>query len=593
MSSSTPIASTLPRLRASQRIVALAHVVLFHCAVDSSAAPIATHRHRRGWIWAFSGVIAAVVIVLALLAAAVPLSSDSLRHRVTAALSDRLDSDVTLGELHLRLFPRLHVEGSALVIKKRGRENVPPLISVKQFSADADLVGLMRKHVAHIQLIGLDIEVPPGRDHHDGDDDDAPATQGSGRAVATTGTAPATGDGTRSPRVAHDSPGPEAYENGVVVDAMDSTDARLAIISSHADKPPKVWDIHTLHMDGVGVTEAMPYRATLTNGIPRGEIVTKGRFGPWHRDEPGDTPLDGTYTFDKADLSIFKGIAGILSSRGSFGGTLARIDARGETDTPDFTINVSGHPFPLHTTYHTIIDGTNGDTILKRIDASFLQSALVATGGVIDTPGKAGRSVSLDVTIDRARLEDIMMMAVKTPKPPMTGALKMATTFLLPPGDADVVDRLRLDGRFAIADARFTSYDVQGKINELSHRGRGKSPETPNSAVLSKFDGRFSLGGGRLHLPSVEFAVPGAEVKLAGSYALRPETLDFKGLLLLDAKISETQTGIKSILLKAVDPLFKQRDGSGSAIPIQISGTRDDPSFGLDVHRVFHRGDAR
>lgn len=563
--------------------------------VEPADSPAASHRRRRPWIWAFTGVIAAVVIVLAVLATAVPLSSDSLRHRVIAALSDRLDSDVTLGDLHLRLFPRLHVEGSALVIRKRGRENVPPLISVKQFSADADLVGLMRKHVAHVQLIGLDIEVPPGRHHHDQDDEDedAPATKGSGRAVVTTGTAPATGDGTRPSRAAHDSPGPDAYENGVVVDAMDSTDARLAIISSHADKPPKVWDIHTLHMDGVGVSEAMPYRATLTNGIPRGEIATKGSFGPWHRDEPGDTPLDGTYTFDKADLSIFKGIAGILSSRGSFGGTLARIDARGETDTPDFTIDVSGHPFPLHTAFHTIIDGTNGDTILERIDASFLRSALVAKGGVIDTPGKAGRSVSLDVTIDRARLEDIMTMAVKTPKPPMTGALTMTTTFLLPPGDADVVDRLRLDGHFAIADARFTNYDVQGKINELSHRGRGKSPESPKSGVLSKFDGRFSLGGGRLHLPSVGFAVPGAAVKLAGSYALRPETLDFKGLLLLDAKISDTQTGIKSILLKAVDPLFKQRGGSGSAIPIQISGTRDDPSFGLDVHRVFHHGDAR
>jgi hypothetical protein len=60
--------------------------------------------------------------------------------------------------------------------------------------------------------------------------------------------------------------------------------------------------------------------------------------------------------------------------------------------------------------------------------------------------------------------------------------------------------------------------------------------------------------------------------------------------LLLDAKISQTVTGWKSILLKVVDPLFKQKDGSGSAIPIKIGGTRNAPDFGLDVHRVFHRG---
>ena len=65
--------------------------------------------------------------------------------------------------------------------------------------------------------------------------------------------------------------------------------------------------------------------------------------------------------------------------------------------------------------------------------------------------------------------------------------------------------------------------------------------------------------------------------------------LDFTGTLLMDAKISETQTGLKRLLLKAVDPLFK-KDGGGSAIPIKIGGKRSDPAFGLDRSRVFHRG---
>ena len=50
-------------------------------------------------------------------------------------------------------------------------------------------------------------------------------------------------------------------------------------------------------------------------------------------------------------------------------------------------------------------------------------------------------------------------------------------------------------------------------------------------------------------------------------------------------------TGVKSVLLKVVDPLFKQKDGSGSAIPIRISGPREAPDFGLDVKRVFKKGD--
>src|SRR4029450_913806 len=137
------------------------------------------------------------------------------------------------------------------------------------------------------------------------------------------------------------------------------------------------------------------------------------------------------------------------------------------------------------------------------------------------------------------------------------------------------------------SNARFTDQSVQRKIAELSHRGRGKPEET--NQVASDFRGRFVLGDGRLALNDLVFAVPGAQVRIAGSYELKPETLEFKGNLLLDAKISETVTGFKSVLLKMADPLFG-KPGGGSSIPIKIEGTRDDPKFGLDMGRVFKRG---
>ena len=196
--------------------------------------------------------------------------------------------------------------------------------------------------------------------------------------------------------------------------------------------------------------------------------------------------------------------------------------------------------------------------------------------------------MTLDIAMDRARIEDVMRMAVKG-DPPMRGALKLKTKFVLPPGDADVVDKLRLDGDFSVARVRFTSFDVQGKINELSRRGRGRADQ-PADRVASDFQGRFRLGDGRLVLPSLTFAVPGAQVQLAGRYALKPETLDFQGQLLMDAKVSQTQTGFKSVLLKVVDPLFNRR-GGGSAIPIHIRGRRSDPELGIDMRRVFRRGD--
>ena len=132
---------------------------------------------------------------------------------------------------------------------------------------------------------------------------------------------------------------------------------------------------------------------------------------------------------------------------------------------------------------------------------------------------------------------------------------------------------------------------MQGKIEELSKRGRGKTAEPVKERVASDFQGRFKLGGGRLVLPDGVVRRSRCAGRARRRLRLKPETLDFKGQLLLDAKISQTVTGWKSMLLKIVDPLFKQKDGSGSAIPIKIGGTRSAPDFGLDVHRVFHRGD--
>ena len=536
---------------------------------------------KRTSFWALLSLIGLAVVFGVMFTAVVPLSSDTLRHRIVSYLAEKLDSDVELGNLYLRAFPRLRVEGADLRIRRRGMGDYPPLISIKSFHVDASILGLYRKHVDHVRLDGLDINIPPSQAREQLKVQNQKIEGKNQRAEGTAGVEPTAEEKRRDP----------LKDGGVVIDKMDTNDARLLILPFEKDRAPKVWAIHSLHMSDLGSLKPWPFKATLTNGVPPGEIDVNGQFGPWHRDEPGDTPLEGAFHFAKADLSVFKGIAGTLASYGYFGGTLDQLEANGETDTPDFTITVGGHPFPLHVKYQALIDGTNGNTRLNNIDAWFLNSYLHANGAVLDAPdGRRGRTVTLDVAMDKSRIEDVMTMAIKT-APPMVGGLTLNTTFLLPPGESDVVDRLRLDGRFSIMKARFANYDVQGKIEELSKRGRGKTAEPVKERVASDFQGRFKLAGGRLELPEVTFAVPGARVELAGNYALKPETLDFKGQLLLDGTISQTMTGWKSLLLKAVDPLFKQKDGKGSLIPIKIGGSRNAPDFGLDVRRVFRRGD--
>ena len=83
-------------------------------------------------------------------------------------------------------------------------------------------------------------------------------------------------------------------------------------------------------------------------------------------------------------------------------------------------------------------------------------------------------------------------------------------------------------------------------------------------------------------MPRFQFTVNGAGVTLAGHYAMRGEQLDFTGQLRLRAKISQTTTGFKSFLLKAVDPFFRKQ-GAGTVLPIRISGSVQKPEFKLNL----------
>jgi AsmA-like C-terminal region len=339
-------------------------------------------------------------------------------------------------------------------------------------------------------------------------------------------------------------------------------------------------------MHGMSFDRPATFHALLTNPKPTGEIHCDGNFGPWQADVPSETPVSGYFTFRDADLSTLKGLSGTLASQGTFAGPLDYLAVDGITDTPNFALRTSGHPMALHTNFSAIVDGTNGNTILKNVTAQFLHSTLVASGMVVDVyPKVKGRTILLDADASRARVEDLLALAVKSDEPAMTGAAKLKVRIVIPEKDADLIDRLQLNGQFALSGVHFTSDAVQGKVDSFSRKGQGQPNDTDISDVTSELDGRFTLANGEASFSNLAFAVEGANVTLGGTYNLDSGEMDFRGKLEMDAKISQTMTGWKSVMLKPFDHFFKDKDrGAGSEIPIKIVGTRQHLSFGTDFH---------
>jgi hypothetical protein len=506
----------------------------------------------------WSVIAVATALVILTIAASAGSRTETLRRLVVETLAERLDSDVELQSFSVDTFPTVDVRGSGLVIRLKGRTGVPPLVQIRSFTISGGILGLISRprRFRTVMVEGLEINIPPG----------GASLKGAGGTAAN----PESGSGS-SP---------------ILVERLVSNDALLRLIPRREGKRPREFAIHRLTMSGVGVEERMPFEAELTNPLPRGLIRTEGRFGPWNRGNPGGTTLDGKYSFEKADLSTIKGIAGILTSTGEFGGQLERIQVKGETRTPDFRLKLSDKAVPLTTRFEAVVDGTDGDTYLNSVDAKLASSAIAASGAVVGTPGVRGRTVQLKVEVTEGQIEDFLALAVKADRPVMTGRIALHTDFLLPPGPDDVVEKLRLDGEFDLSAARFSDPGVREKFAEMSQRAKGASG-SPAQDVMSDVEGRFKLARGILALTPVRFQIPGALVQLKGTYGLQSEALEFDGTLRMQATISEAAGGgVKSTLLKMVDPLFK-KPGAGAVVPIRVRGTRQEPRFGLDVAKVL------
>jgi hypothetical protein len=164
----------------------------------------------------------------------------------------------------------------------------------------------------------------------------------------------------------------------------------------------------------------------------------------------------------------------------------------------------------------------------------------------------------------------------------MTVYERLKTKIYIPERDEDLIDRMSLDGQFAIGDIWFTNNEIQDRIDTLSHKAQGKPELGAEGTQLSELRGTFTMANSNVKFSNLTFGVEGASIALAGTYGVDNGQLDFRGKLRMDAKISQTVTGKKSFFLKAVDPFF--RKNGVTEIPVKITGTKDAPKYGLDLH---------
>jgi hypothetical protein len=489
------------------------------------------------------GLAAAAVVVV--------LNWPFTQAAVSKALADRFARDVKIGTFRSTYFPPGCVAEN-IEFLHRERKDLPPLITVQTLTIRTGFSGLLRIHklVTDVQVAGLHVLVPPKNPNA--------ARQTFPLTNSTSG-------------------------KTLTIGEITADDAVLEFISDQPVEERFTLRIDHLRLDQVGQNDPVMFHAQFSNTEPPGEIHSDGQFGPWNENDPGSTKLSGSYTYQHVKLAAFEGIAGTLSSQGKFSGTLGHIDAEGDIDVPDFKVT-SGHVVHLASNFHAVVDGTNGDTYLTRVESHFGRTTVISQGDVKGHPGQHGKTAMLSMSVSQGRIDDLLRLFTGSALPAETGDVRLQTKVELPPGPQAFLRRLRLDGELGIGSGRFSSPKAQVPVNRLAESAHGETKdqeEVDPSTVLSNLKGHFSANGGIAKLSEVSFTEPGTLAEINGTFNLVDKTLNLRGVLTTNGKLADTTSGFKSVVLKALGPLIKKK--SVTVVPFAITGTSSHPSFALEL----------
>ena len=492
------------------------------------------------------------IVLLAIMAAKWPFTREAMIKRLEHATS----AHVEVRGFRSTYFPYPGCIAQEVVLRPKtsaaGNKPPEPIITIQKLTIESTFAGLFRKPARIMRIIadGLRVRVPPG-----------------GASLHTEA---------------------GSQRDPTVIEELRADDALLELASSQPGRPGLVFPIHHVLFRNIGGENKIPFQVSLHLPAPPGEVESSGQLGPW-KDDKGtvrSTPISGTYALNRADLGVFKSLGGIVSSRGEFSGNLEKLTVAGATESPNFEVKESGHPFRLNTQFRGVLDMKTGDLVLPWLQARLGNTNLVANASVSGSP----KTVAFNVTQGQGDIQDLILLFSHAKASPILGPVIFQTKIVLPPEHRPFKERVQLTGNFDIAHARFTSANTQRNVDQLSERAEGKKDKEKDhdqdddengfERVLTDLKGQVVLKNGVAMFSPVSFAMPGAEADMKGTYSLLDKRVYLRGKMRMLATVSQASIGAKSIFLKVLDPFYKRKEkGAGAEVPITMTGTYGHTHF--------------
>jgi hypothetical protein len=500
---------------------------------------------RRGSLIAGIALMLGLAVLVGVFARKWPFTQLSIMR----CLQEQSGGTVEIGSFRQFYWP--HPGCVAENVKLRRDANSPAFITIDKLSIVGTYPGLLAERLATVKAEHFHVLVSP---------ESAPS--GEGRIPST-----------------------------VTIGKLIADGAEVEFPSDEKGGQSLVFRIPKIVVHEVSETNPLQFEATVVLPKPEAEVDVQGKFGPWQSGHAGDTALSGSFSLRDLDMEEFGDMSGRIASKGNFGGKLEAVKVNGTLDVPNFEVRQSKHPLHLVADYDATVDGRNGDVDLNAVRGRFRNTTIFGAGTVKGKLGQKGKTADVVLSSKDARIQDLLWMFVSENPPAMTGSIVFRASAQLPPDDRSFTEKVRVEGDFGISDAKYPNPDTQKNIDMLSARARGeaakvedtqeKDPSYDPGHVISDLKGHVLLKNAVAQLSDVSFNVPGASARVSGTYSLKNEKVDLRGHMHMEAELSKTTTGVKSVLLKAMRPFIHKSRHHESVVAIHIGGTYEHPTYGV------------
>jgi uncharacterized protein involved in outer membrane biogenesis len=485
------------------------------------------------WRRALIGVaIAIAVIVIALLIALTTVDVNHFRPQIQAELEAKLHRPVSLGRMHLHLFPvSIKVDGITIG-EPSGFPANPPFVQAKEVSASVGFFSILERKpdIRNLTLTAPHVELIQNQQGVWNFSNIGPPVQ---------------------------APGPPAKQPSqfpaFTLQELKIVDGQIAVTNQKTKSPRSVYN--DIDVTLTNFAPGQPFTIAADAHFPgpgKESLSFQGTGGPLATDPKQMTPVNGTLKLQEI----------ALSNLNSFAPGAVPVGTK---------TTVSGN----------IAIATKNNSLAPHGDLTVGKSTVTFAGNV--NPNATPMAAALHAETKNAALSDLLELANAFGAAAMQNTLdgKVAAqtdlNFSMDP-KASLASTLNGTLNFNITNGHFKKVNL---VSEIARALKAAPNQSGNSTILKSLTGKFDIRRGVATTNNLAATLDVGSLSGKGSLNLVNETLDMHMTAVLPPGVSKMAGGFLNTALA-------NKNGE-LAIPLHVTGNMSHPAFTPDVGSLLKK----